>query len=896
MPPRRPRVSRIEGLEDRRVCALAGIPAAPPSLAAAAVSASEIALTWDRADDLDTAVVVERRTGDGDFTPLAVLPGGTNLYTDTGCWAGTAYAYRVKVRGPAGESGYSPERAAVSQPVAPGAFAAIADLVASVTATTATLSFSDPNGGEASYLVERSRDGAAYDVVAALGSATRYEDSALAPGASYWYRVRGTGWARPTADYSPPLRVALPARATAVPVEPAAVEAVALSATAVRLTWTARDPLPTRFVIERSVGYDPWRPLVWQAIATTGAGATSFTDSGLAPESAFVYRVRAERDGIVSAPGRPASDVMHVLFGTGVGVVTASAGSGTPRTYDIGPGRPLQRLADLDWSRLGPGDTVNVHFKPGGYHEFVQISTRGTADAWITINGVVDPVSGAPPTIDGRDAVLDPQFRNHWEGLAGYGGVVVGTRPGFAPGYKPGYVVVRGLEIRDCSIGNTFVDAGGVRRPYGKVGAGIYLERCDHVTIVGCTIHRNGEGIFGAGQSTFDRLMTDIVVDSNHIVANGNVGSDREHNTYIEAVGTTYQFNRYGPLRPGALGAGLKDRSVGTVIRGNWIAGGFHQLQIPEAQNQADLAVALPAYRMTVVQGNTLVAPPGNDASLIWFGGDQGLPAWYRKGLLAVHHNTLVARSDRTQAYKVAAVVAASGGEAIDLRNNVIAAIPDTPGAPHSDLGLVGSDNHVFCGRNWVTPGWTMTTVGDYTFRGQAGGTGQGIVGAGVDPGFVDIVGGDYRLAPGSACVDAAGRLPGTVAAWPLSRQFRVPVGAAPRMVRGAGADLGAFEAQPPLQPPAWPRAAALSSTSALVVWTDRSAGVHGFVIERWQPGAVWRQVAVVPATVTRFTDTTLRPATGYAYRVRAREAAVPGGRLSLPTAPVLVRTPPTFT
>ena len=62
------------------------------------------------------------------------------------------------------------------------------------------------------------------------------------------------------------------------------------------------------------------------------------------------------------------------------------------------------------------------------------------------------------------------------------------------------------------------------------------------------------------------------------------------------AVGTLYQFNRYGPLRPGALGAGLKDRSVGTVIRGNWIEGGLHQLQLPEAQNQADLAVALPVF------------------------------------------------------------------------------------------------------------------------------------------------------------------------------------------------------------------------------------------------------------------------------------------------------------
>lgn len=886
----------VEALEDRRPLAVSAgvVPAAPVHLCAAAISAAEVGLTWELADSADTAIVVERSTAAADaFATLAVLPAGETIYTDTGCWAGTSYAYRVKARGPGGDSAYSTVQSVTSLPIGAEAFATVADLtVTPLSATTAAVSFTDRNAAGVSYLLERSTNGLAYQVVASLGAGTRWEDSGLDPGGSYWYRVRGTGWELATSDYSSPAQVVMPARAASVPVEPSGVTADAVSATTVRISWLPRDPLPAAYVIERSIDYDPWHPLRWMPIATTAVGATSFTDTGLTAESPYVYRVRATRAGVESASGRPAADVMHVLFGTGVGVVTASAGTGSVRTWDIGPGRPLTRLADLDWSRLGPGDTVNIHFKPGGYHELVQIAGRGTPAGWITVNGVPDPVTGAVPVIDGEDAVLAPQFRNHWEGLHGYGGIVVGARPGFVPGYKPGYVAIRGLEIRNCSVGNSFLDVDGTRRPYGNVGAGVYLERCDHVTIANCTIRDNGEGIFGAGQSTFDRLMTDIVIDSNHILGNGNVGSEREHNTYIEALGTVYQFNRYGPLRAGALGAGLKDRSAGTVIRGNWIEGGLHQLQLPEAQNQADLAVALPQYRTTIVQGNTLVAPPGNGASLIWFGGDQGLPAWYRKGVLFAHHNTFVARSNQSQNYKITAIVAASGGEAIDVRNSIIAAIPDTPGAAHADLGLVGVDNRASFSRTWVTPGWLPTTVGDYTFRGWIAGADRLLVGATVDPGFVDLDGGDYRPAATSIVVDAAGRLPEAVSAHPLTMQFRTPVGGVSRMLSGPAADLGSFEAGPalppvstvPLLPPAALRVLAVSATVVRLAWFDRSANETGFVVERWRAGVGWRVVGTVPANATRFVDRGLRPRTVYAYRVRAIDAAAVTPRISAPT------------
>ncbi|MFM8892615.1 MAG: right-handed parallel beta-helix repeat-containing protein, partial [Planctomycetia bacterium] len=778
----------VERLEGRHLFASAGGLAPPVNLAAVPVSASEIGLSWELVGGGDTSVVVERRTGaTGGFATLAVLPAGETIFTDTSCWAGQSYGYRVKVGGPTGDSGYSSETAATAPGVESGGYETIAGLSAvAVSPTTVDVSFTDTNDGQASYLLERSADGVAYAVVASLGSATRWQDTGREPGTAVSYRVRAVGWSRPTSDYSAAVRLVLPQRLAGAPREPSAVAAVALSATSVEVTWAAGDapwPPSWRFAVERSVGYDPWHPITWTRVATTAPGATSFIDVGLTAETPYAYRVLAIQDGLESDPGRPASDVMQAIFGGGVGVVTASAGTGGPRTYDIGPGRPLSRLADLDWSRLGPGDTVNVHHKPGGYHELLQIAGRGTASAWITVNGVPDPATGSLPVIDGQDAVLAPKFRNHYEPLHGSGAIVVGAPPGYTPGYKPGYITIQNLDIRNCYSASSFTDVDGTKRSYGDVGAGIYLERCDHVTIASCKIHDNGEGIFGAGQSGFDRLMTDITVDGNHIWGNGNVGREREHNTYLEAIDTVYQFNRYGPLRAGALGAGLKDRSVGTVIRFNWIEGGLHQLQLPEAQNQADLAMALPRYHRMIVEGNTLVAPPGVGASLIWVGGDQGLTPWYRKGVVRVFHNTLVARSDRSQVWKIIAIEAASGAEAIDARNNVLAAFPATVGGVRPEFGLVGRDNRVALGRNWVTPGWVPTTYGDGTFTGRITGAANLVGGPANDPGFVDAAAGDYRLAAGSPCIDGAGGLPASLAAYPVTSQFKSPHGAAARPV-----------------------------------------------------------------------------------------------------------------
>jgi hypothetical protein len=86
-----------------------------------------------------------------------------------------------------------------------------------------------------------------------------------------------------------------------------------------------------------------------------------------------------------------------------------------------------------------------------------------------------------------------------------------------------------------------------------------------------CILRDSGNGLFiGA----YDGETEDILVEGNWIYDNGIEGSIYEHNTYTAAIGITYQYNRFGPLRGTAGGNNLKDRSAGLVVRWNWLERG----------------------------------------------------------------------------------------------------------------------------------------------------------------------------------------------------------------------------------------------------------------------------------------------------------------------------------
>jgi hypothetical protein len=401
-------------------------------------------------------------------------------------------------------------------------------------------------------------------------------------------------------------------------------------------------------------------------------------------------------------------------------------------TYEVGPGKPHATPGEVPWEALAPGDSVLIYGRGEPYRDKWVICRAGTAASPIVVRGIPDATAGLP-VIDGAGATTRPAL-NYWNEARGVIKIGGANNP---PDVMPAWIVIEGLDIRGGRPENTFTGRNGLTSYAGNAAA-IYIEKGEHLVVRGCRLHDCSNGLFCASQTS------DLLVEGNRIDDNGNVGSIYEHNNYTEALGIVFQFNWFGPLRAGAGGNNLKDRSAGTVIRYNWIEGGNRQLDLVESD-----AAALrddPRYRETFVYGNVLFET-GDDGNsqIAHYGGDGGQTATYRKGTLYFHHNTVVSRrTGNTTLLRLS-----SNDEAADVRDNILS----VTAAGHR-LALLDQSGTLTATRNWMKTGWVASHSGSSVGVIDAGQI------TGADPGFVDLTGADFALVPGSPCVDQAVALP----------------------------------------------------------------------------------------------------------------------------------------
>ena len=452
-------------------------------------------------------------------------------------------------------------------------------------------------------------------------------------------------------------------------------------------------------------------------------------------------------------------------------VLGSIATTASAMTYDVGPGHALTAIANVPWESLQPGDVVQIHYRPEPYREKWVIGRSGTAQAPIVVRGVLGP-NGERPVISG-DAATTPDpldFTNESRGL-----LKIGTS-NVPDDTLPEHIVVENLDLRSAHSAYTFTDDHGETQGYAQNAAALYVERGRHLVIRNCVLTDSGNGLFiGA----FDGDTRDITIEGNFIGGNGNVGSIYEHNSYTAAIGIVFQYNHYGPLRAGAPGNNLKDRSAGLVVRNNWIEGGNRQLDLVDAED-TNVIVDDPSYRETFVYGNVLIEPDGaGNSQIIHYGGDSGDESIYRKGTLYVFHNTIVSnRSGNTTLLRLS-----SDGESADVRNNVlyVAATGDR-------LAMLDETGSLDLSHNWMKPGWVASHSGPADVFDDA----TGIESAA--PGFDDEVGQDYRPGAGAEIIDAGGALLAAVLpAHAVTRQYVEHQSSEARPSDGAS-DLGAFE------------------------------------------------------------------------------------------------------
>ena len=405
-------------------------------------------------------------------------------------------------------------------------------------------------------------------------------------------------------------------------------------------------------------------------------------------------------------------------------------------TYEVGPTKPLTAIGQVPWESLQPGDTVLIYWKLTPYKEKWVICRQGTQAAPITVRGVPGP-AGELPVIDGNGATTRSAL-NYWNetrGVIKIGGANVPADT------LPKFITLENLDIRSARPPYTFVAANGSAQSYTNNASSIYVEKGENITVRNCIIHDSGNGFFVASSDAL--ASRNILVEGNYIYDNGNTSSIYEHNNYTAAIGITFQYNRFGPLRAGCSGNNLKDRSAGLVVRYNWIEGGNRQLDLVDGEDSA-LILTDPGYRSTHVYGNVLVEPDAaGNRQIAHYGGDSGATADYRKGTLYFYNNSIISkRTDRTTIVRLS-----TNQERCDFRNNIAYVT-----AAGSTLSLLDDAGIIDLSHNWLKPGWVNSFAGG-SFTGNVNNDGTSVQGA--SPGFVDEPAQNYKLAVGSACINA---------------------------------------------------------------------------------------------------------------------------------------------
>ncbi len=440
--------------------------------------------------------------------------------------------------------------------------------------------------------------------------------------------------------------------------------------------------------------------------------------------------------------------------------------------YHVGPNQTLTTISEVPWATLNAGDRVYIHWKSTSYKEKWVINRQGTATNRIEIIGVNGP-QGQQPVIDGNGAITVNGL-NFWNEKRGV--IKIGGSNTPADGL-PAYITIENLEIRSGRPPYQFTNDSNQTETYANNAAAIYVEKAANLIIRNCTLRDSGNGLFigaNGGQTK------NILIEKNYIYDNGIVGRIYEHNTYTAAINITYQFNHFGPLRAGADGNNLKDRSAGLVVRYNWIESGNRQLDLVDAED-SQVLVNDPSYNTTHVYGNVLIEPDGaGNSQMVHYGGDSGTTADYRKGILYFYNNTVIS----TRTGNTTLIRLSTNAETAQVFNNVI-----FTSASGNRFAMIGGNGIFNMHHNWLKTGWRDCHC---TPSGVVNDQGNNLTGA--DPLFEDFTNQIFRLQDNSPLIDKGDVIPAVLLPdYNLSFEYLKHQDSETRLVAGS-LDIGAFE------------------------------------------------------------------------------------------------------
>jgi hypothetical protein len=382
--------------------------ALPPGVESASLDADPatgaVELSARRAgggEDVPLQVTITQSTGGGEgrtFEGTLTVPSGGGATADMGAWQGDGQPLAVQVDRD-GDGAADETRAVVDsgprgvRPDAPTALTAVQAGEGGAAVAGVVLSWRDAATNEDGFELERAGEDGAFAPVGTVGAdVTRFTDARVEHERAYRYRVRAHNASGASAWVE--AAVALPAPA------PAALRVERSTAHALVLAWEDRALRETAYRVERAPAAEAPR---YALLATLPAGASGYTDTGLAPDTAYAYRVSAvgptgasHAELSARTPALPEAPSALVAQAAGPGAVVlrwslpagARTGLELERATDGGAWAPL--------ASLGGDATAHVDVTAQAEREYLyrlRASAAAGASAW----SAPAPVTTPPP-------------------------------------------------------------------------------------------------------------------------------------------------------------------------------------------------------------------------------------------------------------------------------------------------------------------------------------------------------------------------------------------------------------------------------------------------------------------------------------------------------------------
>lgn len=272
-------------------------------------------------------------------------------------------------------------------------------VVNGVTGAAVTLGWTPVGTDVVAVTVERTTDGATWEVLDILGAgAIGYTDAAVIPETGYGYRVNAVNGAG--VGTSEVVWVTVPS-VVLVPATPTTVTATVVAG-AVEVNWVDACANEDAFVVERSVNGG-----AFGVLATLGSNATEYVDTAVSEGMTYGYRVCAANMAGASAPSMvstvvvpvtvplPASGLTAVAGGTSV-TVTWTDNAVNETSYRLE--RSVNGGSYLLWVVLAPDTTgyVDTSVTAGSTYAYRVVAANSAGYAAASNVGTVTMVSALP--------------------------------------------------------------------------------------------------------------------------------------------------------------------------------------------------------------------------------------------------------------------------------------------------------------------------------------------------------------------------------------------------------------------------------------------------------------------------------------------------------------------